>query len=117
MLLKYSFNDIRREKRLLDVEQCSVTVNERNYTLTVITKTPHRLRPNDIVLLKHNIVTVEYYSDAVDYLSKHSVDIIFVKKQETLIEKDVNTPRFFCINSLKTIAIVYGSSPLEHDLE
>jgi hypothetical protein len=89
MLLKYSFNDIRREKRLLDVEQCSVTVNERNYTLTVITKTPHRLRPNDIVLLKHNIVTVEYYSDAVDYLSKHSVDIIFVKKQETLIEKDV----------------------------
>ena len=38
----------------------------------------------------------------------------FVEMSVPLIEKDVNTPRFFCINSFKTIAIVYGSSPLEH---
>lgn len=89
MLLKYSFNDIQREKRLLNIERCNVTVNDLNYVLTVTTKTPHRLKTNDVVLLKHHITTVEQYNDAVNYLTNNTRDIVFVKKVQTVIEKDI----------------------------
>ena len=89
MLLKYSLNDIKRQRRLLDVLHCDVTINEGTFILTVTTKTPHRLNTNDGILLKHNIPTVAKYTEAKEYLDSNSSNIVLVKKQETVTEKDV----------------------------
>lgn len=89
MLLKYSLNDIKHQRRLLDVSHVNVDVNEGVFTITVTTKTPHRLNTNDGILLKHNIKTVISYTEAVAYLENEPLNIVIVEKQETVIEKDI----------------------------
>lgn len=89
MLLKYSLNDIKRQRRLLDVSHTNVDVNEGVFTISVTTKTPHRLNINDGILLKHNIKTVSSYTEAVAYLSSNPLNIVIVEKRETVIEKDI----------------------------
>lgn len=86
MFLKYKINQ-NPGKQLLDVIACEVTPNNEYFILTAQTKTPHRFI-SDNIILKHDIKQVDKYTDAVELLT-NNCDIVYVKKPQTIIEKNV----------------------------
>lgn len=89
MLLKYNIRNIKRDRRMIDIVGYDVKSNTNYHTLTIKTKTPHKLKQNDIILLKKEIINVDYYTDAVSFLERNPSDIVFVKKIQTITEKNI----------------------------
>lgn len=63
MLIKYKINDINTKKRLIDVENIDIVINDDYAHIILTTKTPHMLHKGDTVLINRQIPNVITYKD------------------------------------------------------
>lgn len=86
MLLKYNINNIKHERRLLDVLSYDVVNmdNDSYRLITFKTKTPHNLNVGDIIIFSRNIKVVPTYTEALVFLEKNPNKIVYVNKSSIL---------------------------------
>lgn len=87
MLLKNNISNIKREKRLINIEHENANVTTNSCTLTFTTPTPHGLRNGDQVFLSHNINKFESWDELAHFLTNNQ--IAYLTKAQTITVKNV----------------------------